>query len=115
MLVPACNRLPGVPSYTAFLEAKYRLQQTDVALEMRAQSQLPVDDRGTDAGPGYAAFNVALAHTVLFGPTKLRAFLRIDNLLNARYIGSVIVNEANGRFFEPAPGRSWLVGLDARF
>ncbi len=81
---------------------------------MRAQSSLPVDDRGTDAGAGYALFNVALARTFLVGPAKLRAFLRIDNLLNARYIGSVIVNEANGRFFEPAPGRSWLVGLDAR-
>ncbi|MGH6623765.1 MAG: TonB-denpendent receptor, partial [Burkholderiaceae bacterium] len=29
-----------------------------------------------------------------------------------RYIGSVIVNEANGRYFEPAPGRNWLVGVD---
>ena len=114
IVVPAGNRLPGVPSYTAYLETKYRLQGTDIALEMRAQSSLPVDDRATDAGPGYAVFNLALARTFVVGPAKLRAFLRIDNLLNARYIGSVIVNEANGRFFEPAPGRSWLVGLDAR-
>jgi iron complex outermembrane receptor protein len=114
IVVPAGNRLPGVPAYTAYLETKYRLHDTDFALEMRAQSSLPVDDRGTDAAAGYALFNVALARTFLVGPTKLRAFLRIDNLLNARYIGSVIVNEANGRFFEPAPGRSWLLGLDAR-
>ncbi len=114
IVVPAGNRLPGVPSYTAYLETKYRLQETDITLEMRAQSSLPVDDRGTDAGPGYALFNLALARTFVVGPAKLRAFLRIDNLLDARYIGSVIVNEANGRFFEPAPGRSWLIGLDAR-
>ncbi len=114
IVVPAGNRLPGVPSYTAYLETKYRLRETDITLEMRAQSSLTVDDRGTDAGPGYAVFNLALARTFPVGPAKLRAFLRIDNLLNARYIGSVIVNEANGRFFEPAPGRSWLVGLDAR-
>lgn len=114
IVVPAGNRLPGVPAYTAYLETKYRLQDTDIALEMRAQSSLRVDDRGTDAGPGYAVFNLALARTFPVGPAKLRAFLRIDNLLNARYIGSVIVNEANRRFFEPAPGRSWLVGLDAR-
>ena len=114
IVVPAGNRLPGVPEYTAYLETKYRWQDTDFTLEMRAQSSLPVDDRGTDAGPGYAQFNAALARTFVVGPAKLRAFLRIDNLLNARYIGSVIVNEANGRFFEPAPGRSWLLGLDAR-
>lgn len=114
VVVPAGNRLPGVPAYTAYLEAKYRGQGADAKLEMRAQSRLPVDDRSTDAAPGYATFNLALARTFSAGPAKLRAFLRIDNLLNARYIGSVIVNEANGRFFEPAPGRSWLLGLDAR-
>ena len=115
VVVPSGNRLPGVPAYTAYAEAKYRLRDVDFTFEMRAQSSLNVDDRNTDAAPGYATFNLALARTfVAAGPAKLRAFLRIDNLLNARYIGSVIVNEANGRFFEPAPGRSWLLGLDAR-
>ena len=114
VVVPSGNRLPGVPAYTAYAEAKYRLRDADFAFEMRAQSRLNVDDRNTDAAPGYATFNLAVARTFSAGPAKLRAFLRIDNLLNARYIGSVIVNEANGRFFEPAPGRSWLLGLDAR-
>ena len=114
VVVPSGNRLPGVPAYTAYAEAKYRLRDVDFTFEMRAQSRLNVDDRNTDAAPGYATFNLAVARTFSAGPAKLRAFLRIDNLLNARYIGSVIVNEANARFFEPAPGRSWLLGLDAR-
>ncbi len=114
LVVPAGNRLPGVPSYTAYLELKHQWYGTDISFEMRAQSKLQVDDRNTDAAPGYAVLNLALAHTLSLGPAKLRAFLRIDNLLDARYIGSVIVNEANGRFLEPAPGRSWLIGLDAR-
>ncbi len=114
VVVPSGNRLPGVPAYTAYAEAKFRLRDADFTFEMRAQSGLNVDDRNTDSAPGYATFNLAVARTFSAGPAKLRAFLRIDNLLNARYIGSVIVNEANGRFFEPAPGRSWLLGLDAR-
>ena len=32
-----------------------------------------------------------------------------------RYAGSVIVNESNGRYFEPAPGRTWMVGGDATY
>jgi iron complex outermembrane receptor protein len=32
-------------------------------------------------------------------------------MFDRRYAGSVIVNEGNGRFYEPAPGRTWLVGL----
>ena len=37
--------------------------------------------------------------------------MRVNNLLDREVIGSVIVNEANGRYFEPAPGRHGLVGL----
>ena len=82
---------------------------------MRAQSELPVDDRNTDAAAGYAVGHLAVARTFIAGPTTLRGFIRVDNLFDRRVIGSVIVNEANGRYFEPAPGRTWLAGLDVRF
>ncbi len=115
VVVPAGNRLPGVPSYTAYVEAKYRVREIDFILEMHAQSKLRVDDRNTDAAPGYATVNAAVARTFALGASSLRAFIRVDNLFDARTIGSVIVNEANGRYFEPAPGRTWLAGLDVRF
>jgi len=43
------------------------------------------------------------------------AFLRVDNLFDRRYIGSVIVNEGNGRYFEPASGRNWTLGMGAAY
>jgi iron complex outermembrane receptor protein len=115
IVVPAGNHLPGVPSYTAYVEVKHRLHGADVALEMRAQSKLQVDDRNTDAAPGYTTFNIAVVRTFVVGATSVRTFVRVDNVLDSHTIGSVIVNEANGRFFEPAPGRAWLAGLDVRF
>ncbi len=33
-------------------------------------------------------------------------FGRIDNLFDREYVGPVIVNESNGRYYEPAPGRT---------
>jgi iron complex outermembrane receptor protein len=45
------------------------------------------------------------------GRMAVAAFARIDNLLDRRAIGSVIVNDGNGRYFEPAPGRTYLLGL----
>jgi hypothetical protein len=30
-------------------------------------------------------------------------FARIDNVFDRRYVGSVIVNEGNARYFEPPP------------
>jgi iron complex outermembrane receptor protein len=44
----------------------------------------------------------------------LEGFARLDNVLDRHAIGSVIVNDSNGRYFEPAPGRIWMVGLALR-
>jgi iron complex outermembrane receptor protein len=41
---------------------------------------------------------------------SISTFLRLNNLFDKNYAGSVIVNESNGRYFEPAPGRSIFAG-----
>jgi len=37
----------------------------------------------------------------------------VDNLANRSYVGSVIVNESNSRFFEAAPGRTAYIMFNA--
>lgn len=113
-VVPAGNKLPGVPDRTLFIRADYRTSGVDIIAEWRAQSGLPVDDRNTDRAPGGGWVSLAVQRGIAAGPWNFRLFARVDNLFDARTVGSVIVNEANGRFFEPAPGRTWSVGLDAR-
>jgi iron complex outermembrane receptor protein len=44
---------------------------------------------------------------------RLTEYLRIDNLADRDYAGSVIVNEGNGRFYEPSPRRNMTVGIQA--
>jgi iron complex outermembrane recepter protein len=105
-------KMPGIPARTAYMEAKYRNPIADVSLEARAQSRIFVDDANSDAAPGYGVISLAFAHTFEVGQTSPRFFARVDNLLDRQYVGSVIVNEGNARFFEPAPGRTWLVGVD---
>jgi iron complex outermembrane recepter protein len=39
----------------------------------------------------------------------------VDNLFDRRYAGSVIVNEGNARYFEPAPGRNYTLKLTGRY
>ena len=42
----------------------------------------------------------------------LDVFGRVDNLFDREYVGSVIVNETNKRYYEPAPGRNYGVGVN---
>ena len=74
---------------------------------------MQVNDANSDAAPAYAVLGAYAGYLLRQGPWELNAFVRGENLLDRRYAGSVIVNEGNGRYFEPAPGRIWLAGLSA--
>ena len=123
--VAAGNSLPAVPRQSLYLEALWRAPRNSAAtgvwgspyaaLELRRLSQMFVDDRNSEAAEGYTVANLRAGLEQRHDKWTVSQFMRIDNLANTRYAGSVIVNEANSRFYEPAPGRNWTVGLSAAY
>lgn len=110
------RRIPGVPERQAFV----RLQWNDggpwtAALEAEAMGDVMVNDAGTESAAGHGLLHVEASRrwNTVTGP--LRLFARVDNLLDRDHIGSVIVNEGNGRYYEPGAGRSWMLGVEWRF
>ena len=113
--VASGNKLPSVPARTAWAEVKYRAGWADLSLQGHVQSALYVNDLNSERAAGSGVLDAAIEHTGSWGPLRPHFFARVDNLANRRYVGSVIVNDANSRFFEPAPTRTWLFGLDLPF
>ncbi len=113
--VAAGNRIPGIPRVTAYAELawKHRPWGLETALEARYIDKLPVDDRNTDFAPAATVLSLRASLAQRWNRWSFREFLRVDNLADRNYVGSVIVNEGNRRFFEPAPGRTWLLGASA--
>ncbi len=108
----AGNRIPGIPRTTGYAEVRWRPREAlELALEARHSASIPVNDSNTDAAPAYTVANLRLSTRWRFGAVVARPFVRVDNLFDRRYAGSVIVNEGNARYFEPAPGRTWLAGV----
>jgi iron complex outermembrane receptor protein len=110
-LVAPGTRLPGVARDQAWLRAAWRDGGWSAAVQASAVGRVTVDDRGTEAAPGYARVDVEAACDFAFGDGTLRAFARIDNVFDRGYVGSVIVNEGNARYYEPGAARTWLAGL----
>ncbi|MFN5046734.1 TonB-dependent receptor domain-containing protein, partial [Roseateles sp.] len=113
LLVPAGARLPGAPARTLRLD----LSTADGApwqagLTLNARSRLWADERNTEAAPGMALLS-AWWRWQLAADSSLS--LRADNLADRRHIASVIVNESNGRFYEPGPGRRLSLQLQQRW
>ncbi|OLU17426.1 TonB-dependent siderophore receptor [Pseudomonas sp. PA1(2017)] len=111
------NNLPGVPRTTLFGELAWKpVDGISTALEGLYRSKVYVEDTNTErAAPSYAVFNWRTRFEQNFGPWKTHQTLRLDNLADKQYVGSVIVGDGNGRFYEAAPGRSWYAGAGIEY
>lgn len=114
--VAAGNRLPGIPAHALYAAFGWMPPQGwHAGAEVRAVSRVYANDSNSARAPGYAVAALHAGYTRRVANWELNAFARVDNLFDRRHIGSVIVNEGNGRFFEPAPGRHWTVGVNANY
>jgi len=109
--VAADSRIPGIPRQQLAAHLRWRGQEWSAGAEVQAVSDVVVNDVGDAGAPGYALLHFEVARDFRLSSGKLHGFVRIDNALNQRYIGSVIVNEGNGRYYEPGPDRGVMVGL----
>ena len=72
-----------------------------------------VDDQNSELAPSYTLANLRAGFEQIGKRWRLREFVRVDNVTDKNYVGSVIVADGNRRFYEPAPGRNWLMGVAA--
>lgn len=108
--VAAGSRIPGVPQQQLFARLQWQGQAWSAAVEGNGVGDVAVNDIASQSAPGYFLLNLEAARHWNLGNGRLRGFARIDNVLDHAYIGSVIVNEGNSRFYEPGPDRSFMVG-----
>ena len=116
--VDAGNHLPGVAAQTLFSELVWRHPASGfhAAVEGIVRDKIYVEDTNTDkAAPGYAIANLRFGVDRKFNGLNLRSFVRFDNIFDRQYVGSVIVGDSNGRYYESAPGHTWLAGVSARY
>jgi iron complex outermembrane receptor protein len=111
--VPAGSAIAGVPKTVLYGEVRYRAEPFFAQLEGFHKSRVPVNDPNLEFADAYTTLN-AMAGLVQQGARwRITEFVRIDNLTDRNYAGSVIVNETNGRYYEPSPRRNMTVGVQA--
>lgn len=114
--VPAGTRIPGVPeNYGSLRVERGSSLGWRMGVEWQGVGAVTVDDRGSERAPGYVLTGVDVGYGIALGTAKLHLSARLDNLFDRRAIGSVIVNESNGRYYEPAPGRTAMLGAQLEF
>ncbi len=116
--VPAGSRLPGVPRANLFGELAWNDEggRFGAALETIASGKIYPEDTNVERpAPGYMIVNARVQARQTVDRWRFRQFLRLNNLFDRSYVGSVIVGDANKRYYEAAPGRQWMIGVSAQY
>ena len=115
--ITAGNRIPGTYRSQIYGEVawKYEPLGFHTAFEGRHNSKVYVDDTNTDTASSYTIFNIRAGFEQNLANWNFKEYLRVENLFDKDYIGSVRINDGNARFFEPAGDRNYLVGLSASY
>ncbi len=112
------SKIPGTYRYNLYGEVSWKYQPLgfNTALEMRKSSDTNVSLNPVDgSADGYAVFNWRGGFNQQLSNWKFSEFVRVENIADRKYVGSVRVADGNERFYESAPGRTWLFGLNAAY
>lgn len=113
----AGKRLPGVPRSTLYgaLDWSYAPTGFYALADAQLRSRVFVNDENAQAAASYVVANLEAGFRQRVTGWSFKEFAQVNNLFDRHYIGAVVVDATNGRFFEPAPNRNWLVGVNASY
>jgi iron complex outermembrane receptor protein len=113
--VAAGDYLPAVPMNSLYVGItwSYTPLAFSATLETQGRAKIYADDRNSDAAAGFWVANLRAGFEQETRRWRFTEYIRLDNLANRAYVGSVIVDETNSRFFEPAPGRTEYIMFNA--
>ncbi|HEM6716672.1 TPA: TonB-dependent receptor [Citrobacter koseri] len=107
------NRMPGIARNMGFASLGYVPDEGWYAgTDARYMGDIMADDHNTAKAPSYTVVGLNTGYKFNYSNLTVDVFGRVDNLFDKEYVGSVIVNESNGRYYEPAPGRNYGVGVN---
>jgi len=113
------NHLPGTPERNLFAELVWSPANAWAGFSGGAEvvhtAKLYVNDTNTDSTSSSTVFNLRASFKQKFGGWEFSEMIRVDNVTDRYYAGSVIVNEGNSRFFERALPRNWTAGITAKY
>lgn len=115
--VASGNYIPGTYRTQIYGEVAWKHQASgfNTAFEARHNSKVYTDDQNMESATSYTIFNIRAGFQQKLQNWRFSEYVRVENIFDKDYIGSIRVNDGNGRFYEPAAGRNWLLGLNATY
>lgn len=106
------NQIPGIAKQRAYAAVAWKPNHGFYGgIDAQYNDKIYVNDTNTEAAPSYTTVSAYTGYLWTMDDWNVNAYARVDNMLDKNYVGSVIVNDGNERFYEPADGRNWGAGI----
>jgi iron complex outermembrane receptor protein len=110
------NSLPGLPEKFGYLGVGYASENGfSGMLEVIYSGDLYANNANSVEVSNYAVANLRLGFDVDRGKWRFRTFAGINNLFDENYNNNIRINAFGSRYYEPAPGRHFYVGVTANY
>jgi iron complex outermembrane receptor protein len=107
------NVLPGLPDWTAFIDAEYGFQQGYFAgIAAQYTGTRYADDANTVEVPSQTVTNLRLGRVLSSSRYDLRLVLGVENLFDSEYLDNLRINASNARYYEPGSVRRVYAGIE---
>ncbi len=107
----AGNRIPGIPRQAFQASAALHNPLATLVMETTLADRMFVNDVNSESSPGYGIVNARIISGAALGVSSAELTIGVQNLFDKRWVSSVSVNAAGGKFYEPGSQRSLYVGL----
>lgn len=112
-------QLPGVAKTNHYAQLNWIALPNDLlkfSLNINRRAQVATNDNNQIKAPAYTVYDLSASGKWSFNVQTEQGlvtewWIKLANLSDENYVGSVIVNQSNGRSFEPASGRNLVAGL----
>lgn len=125
--VSAGSQMPGIPARQLWSALRWQARDSQgvkavdglgasMALEWLARSAMWASDQHApeSRAAGYSQLNWRTAYGFKWRDARIDLSASLNNLADRKAVGSVIVNQSAGQYFEPLLPRHWVFGLQAK-
>jgi iron complex outermembrane receptor protein len=110
------NRTPGIPEHYGALRLDYAHPSGFFAgWRTRLVGSFYADDGNGERIDAYSVSDLRIGYTYQNDHWTVEPYLSVKNALDETYFANIRINAFGGRFFEPAPERSFYGGIRIRY
>jgi iron complex outermembrane receptor protein len=107
------NDLPGLPDWSAFIDASYQFQQGYFAgLAAQYIGERYADDANNVEVPSQTVTDLRLGRKLSSWQYDTELVIGIENLFDTEYLDNLRINASNGRYYEPGAARRVYAGIE---